>query len=214
MSFLDIKDPTKRMTLIDEHVRAMKTVRRRNMVNREAKLVIGEELQTLFHPIVSATKQAGEQTVKGVTAVKEALADIDDAFTAQQVMRPLPIPLPPQKDLTFCVFQRADGRLGMGNKVVHIEDNRLKVDDKEYKLKPCLRVLILHKKPRPQHYSSDDYSKYKALVGLTWVRTFPNTTTGSTRPNYKWKRKHMLKNMVIHGDRADEESEDSDTGIG
>ena len=77
MSFLDIQDPTKRMALVDGYVREMKTVRRRNMVNREAKL------QTLFHPIVSATKQAGKETVKGLTAVKEALADIDDAFTAQ-----------------------------------------------------------------------------------------------------------------------------------
>ena len=36
MSFLDIKDPAKRMALVDEYVKAMKTVRRRNMVNREA----------------------------------------------------------------------------------------------------------------------------------------------------------------------------------
>ena len=53
MSFFDI---TKRMALVEEYVKAMKTVRRRNMVNRETKLAIGEELQTLFHPILSATK--------------------------------------------------------------------------------------------------------------------------------------------------------------
>ena len=146
--------------------------------------------------------------------MKEALADIDDVFTAQQGMRRPPPPSPPQKDLTFGVFQRADGRLGMGNKVVHIEDNTLKVDDKEYKLTPGLRVLILYKKPRHQHYSSVDYSTYKALVAQTWVRAFPNTTTGSTRPHSTWKWKHMLKNMVVPGDRVDEESEDSDTGIG
>ena len=52
MSFLDTKDPAKRIALVDEYVKAMKTVRRRNMVNREMKLEIGEELQTPFHPIV------------------------------------------------------------------------------------------------------------------------------------------------------------------
>ena len=36
MAFLDIK----------EYVKAMKTVRRRNMVNHEMELAIGEELQT------------------------------------------------------------------------------------------------------------------------------------------------------------------------
>ena len=31
-------DPAKRMALVDEYVKAMKTVRQRNMVNRETKL--------------------------------------------------------------------------------------------------------------------------------------------------------------------------------
>ena len=50
----------------------MKTVRRRNMVSCEMKLAIGEELQTLFHPIVSATKQAAEKTVEELAPVKKA----------------------------------------------------------------------------------------------------------------------------------------------
>ena len=69
MSFLDIKDPAKRTSLVDEYVKAMKTARRRNMVNREMKLAIGQELQTLFHPIVSATKQAAEKTVEELAPV-------------------------------------------------------------------------------------------------------------------------------------------------
>ena len=57
MSFLDIKDPTKRTALVDEYVKSDENCRWRNMVNREMKLAIGEELQTLFHPIVSADTQ-------------------------------------------------------------------------------------------------------------------------------------------------------------
>ena len=64
MSFLDKQDPTKRTALVDEYVKAKKTVRQHNMVNREMKLVIGEELQTLFHLNVSATKQAAERRLK------------------------------------------------------------------------------------------------------------------------------------------------------
>ena len=63
MSFLAIKDPAKRTALVDEYVKAMKTVRQRNMMNREMKLAI-EELQTHFHSIVSATKQAAEKTAE------------------------------------------------------------------------------------------------------------------------------------------------------
>ena len=52
----------------------------------------------------------------------------------------------------------------MANSIVHIEGNTLKVDDKEYEITPGLRMLIVYKKPRPQHYTSDDYSIYKAIV--------------------------------------------------
>ena len=61
MSFLDMKDPAKRATLVKEYVTAMKSVKQRNMVNREMKLAIGDELQT---PFVNATKQAAEETRK------------------------------------------------------------------------------------------------------------------------------------------------------
>ena len=56
MSFFDIKDPSKRATLVKEYVTAMETVKQRNMENREMKLAIGDELPTLIHPIVNATK--------------------------------------------------------------------------------------------------------------------------------------------------------------
>ena len=62
MAFLDIKVSAERATLTKECVTAIKTVKQRNMLNREMKLAIGYELQTLFHPIGNATKQAGEET--------------------------------------------------------------------------------------------------------------------------------------------------------
>ena len=71
MSFLDIKDPAERATLVKEYVTAMKTVKQRNMMNREMKLAIGDELQTIFHPIVNATKQAAEETRKESAPMKE-----------------------------------------------------------------------------------------------------------------------------------------------
>ena len=97
----------------------------------------------------------------------------------------------------------------MGNSIVHIEGNTLKVDDKEYELTPGLGVLIMYKKPRPQHYTSDDYSVHKAIVAQTSVRAYPNKRTGSARPRSTWKWRHMLKGMVIPGDVVEEETNDS-----
>ena len=57
-----------------------------------------------------------------------------------------------------------------------------------------------------------DYQVYKELVAQTKVKSFPNKT-GTARTHATWKWKHMLKKMVIPGDRIVEhgESEDTDT---
>ena len=192
MSFLDIKDRAKRTALVHEYVKVMKTVHQCNMVNREMKLAIGEEIYTLFHPIVSATKQAAENTAEELVPVKKASEDIDGALKSQQ-QHTIPPPLPPQKDLTFGIHTTAHGRYAMGNSIVPIDGNTLKVDNKE--LTPSMRMLILYKKPQPQHYTSGDYSVYKAIVAQT--RAYPNKCTSSARPRSTWKWKHMLSGMVI-----------------
>ena len=195
ISFLDKKDPAKRTALVDEYVKAMKTVRRRNMVTREMKLAIGEELQTLFHPIVSATKQAAAKTVEELAHVKKALEDIDGILKAQRrtiVRPPASSPSPPQKDLTFGIHATGDGRNAMRNNIVHIERITLKVNDKEYELTPGLRMLILYKKPRPQYNTSDDYSVYKAIIAQTrfdWITSRPLCAKGQVDYySCKWQR--------------------------
>ena len=96
MSFLDIKDPAERATLVKEYVTAMKTFKQRNVAKRDLKLAIGDELQTLFHPIVNATKQAAEETRKELEPMKKTLADIDGALkpvAAPHPVRMLILPL-------------------------------------------------------------------------------------------------------------------------
>ena len=80
------KDQVKRATLIKEHATAMKTVKQCNMENCEMKLAIVDELQTPFHPIVNATKQAAEETRKELAPIKESLTDIDGALLAQRAV--------------------------------------------------------------------------------------------------------------------------------
>ena len=94
MSFLNITDPAKRTALVEEYVKALKTVRQRIMVNPQMKLAIGEVLQSLFHPIFSATKLAAEKTAEELAPVKKALNDIDGTLKAQR--RAVVIPPPAQ----------------------------------------------------------------------------------------------------------------------
>ena len=205
MSFLDIKDPTERATLVKEYVTAMKTDKQRNMVNRELKLPIGGELQTLFHPFVNATKQAAEETRKELEPMKKTLADIDGA------LKPVAAPQPSKNvDTTFGIYSRKDGQLQMGSEIVGVNENTLTVGDREYDLTPGLQAFIMQKHPQVSQWSSRDYRTYKSLAAQTKVKSHPNPR-GSTRPRATWKYKHMLKRMTVPGQSIREE-ESEDTG--
>ena len=118
MLFLDIKDPAERATLVKEYVTAMKTVKQRNMVNWELKLAIGDELQTLFHPIVNSTKQTAEETRKKLKPMKKTLTDID-GYRVDAAPQP-----GKNVDNTFGKYMRRDGQLAMGNKIVQVDENK------------------------------------------------------------------------------------------
>ena len=175
------------------------------------KLAIGDKLQTLFHPIVNATKQVAEEIRKELAPMKKALPDIDGALPAQCVEAPSKTPLIKNTDITFGIHGRNDGQLGIRNKVVRLDANgkTSSVDDTGYKLTPGLFMLITKKHPRAGQWNSNDYQVYKSLVAQTKVKSFPNRTGGS-RPDATRKGKHMLKKMVIPGEWiAEEESEDT-----
>ena len=184
MSFLDIKDPAERATL--EFVTAMKTVKQRNMMKQEMKLAIGDELETLFHPIVNATKQAAEETRKELEPMKKKLSDIDGALKASidEALKPVAA-LQPGKNLdtTFGIYRRKDGQLQMGNKIVEIYENErdLRVDGTTYDFTPGLWAFITQKHPQVSQWPSRDYRTYKYLSTQTKVKSHPNPR-GSSRP--------------------------------
>ena len=197
-SFHDIKVPAERATLVKEYVTAMKTVKQRNMMKRDLKLAIGDELQTLFHPIVNATKQAAEETRKELEPMKNISADTDGALN-----RPVAGPGPRVKnvDTTFGIFRRQDGQLQMGSEIVYISENGtiLNVDGVEYDLTPGLHTLIVQKHPCPNQWTSGDYQAFKYFSIQTKVRSHPNPR-GVARPHATWKYKHILQKMIVPGE--------------
>ena len=83
-----------------------------------------------------------------------------------------------------------------------------------YDLTPGLWTLIMQKHPRPTQWNSNDYRAYKTLSAQTKVRSHPNPE-GVARPRSTWKYKHMLRKMVVPGEKIveeeSEEGEDTDT---
>ena len=194
MSFLDIKDPAER-ALVKEYVTALKTVKQRNMA-------IGDELQTLFHPIANPTKQVAEETRKVLEPMKRTLTDIDGALALQRATGDRP-PLEESKEKsarpqahnqterTFGFFKTKDGHLVMGDKVVGLGGRGviLYVEDEMYDLTPGLNALITYSRPQREEYTDDDYTTYRALVAQTTVKPSPNHA-GSVNPYRTWKWKH------------------------
>ena len=179
MSFLDIKDAAERATLVKEYVTAMKTVKQRNMMKRELKLAIGDELQTLFHPIVNATKQAAEETRKELEPMKKNLSDIDGALKASidGALKSVAA-LQPGKNLdtTFGIYRRKDGQLQMGSEIVEIDEHErfLIVDGRKYDFTPGLWEFITQKHPQVSQWPSRDYRTYKSLSAQPKFKSHPD----------------------------------------
>ena len=70
---MSFKNPARRNELVKEYVDAMQTARKRNMHTREEKLAIGEELDTLFKPVVQATERAASENKKEMEELRGAL---------------------------------------------------------------------------------------------------------------------------------------------
>ena len=143
--------------------------------------------------------------------MKKTLMDIDGALTAQHATDTR-TRLDKGTETTFGLFQKQDGRISMGSKVVRLGVNAKNslVDDTEYKLTPGLLVLITNKHPRPEQWKTNGYIVYKSLVAQTKVKSLPNRA-GTARPHAAWKWKHMIRNMVIPGERIADEGESEDT---
>ena len=144
---------TKCATLVKEYVTAMQTVKQRNMMKREMKLAFGDELQTLFHPIVNATKQAAEETRKELEPMKKKLADIDGALKASidGALKPVAVLQPSTNvDNTFGIYGRKDGQLQMGSGMVEIDEHErfIFVDGRKYDFTPGLWAFIMQKHPQ------------------------------------------------------------------
>ena len=70
--------------------------------------------------------------------------------------------------------------------------------------------MITSKHPKAGQWKTNDYQVYKSLVAQAKVKSFPNRVD-TARPHATWKWKHMIRKMIIPGERIAEEGESGDT---
>ena len=204
MSFPDIKNPARRDELVKEYVDAMQTVRKRNMHTREEKLAIGEELNTLFKPVVKATEKAASENRKEMEELRGALNPIDFAATRRKVRTK-------NDDKTFGPNRTETGKLRLGvseQERLPGDVDQLVVGRKRYGLTPGFSTLLTQ--IHPTDYTEDDFENYTKLIEQTKAINNPGPNAVAT-PECTWKYKNLLKDMGL--DMSDDSST-AETGSG
>ena len=209
MSFLDIKNPARRIELVKEYVDAMQTVRKRNMRTREEKLVIGEELDTLFKPVVQATEKAASENKKEMEELRGALNPIDFAAT-----RPSRRVRTKNDDKAFGPYWTDTGELRLGMSDIKQERlpgdvDQLIVGRKGYDLIPGFNALLTQ--IHPTDYSEDDFKNYTKLIAQTKTINNPGPNAVAN-PKSTRKYKNLLKDMGL--DMSDDSSTETEHGSG
>ena len=186
MSFLDIK---KKGRVEKEYVDAMQTVRKRNMHTCEEKLAIGEELNTLFKPVVQATEKAASENKKEMEELRGTLNPIDFAATRRKVKN---------DDKTFGPYRTKTGKLHLGVSEIKQERigdaDQLVVGCKRYDLTPGFNALLTQ--VHPKDYTDDDLENYTKLIALTKAIYNPGPNAVAN-PKSTWKYKNLLKDMGL-----------------
>ena len=191
--------------MVKEYVDAMQTVRKRNMHTREEKLAIGEELDTLFKPVIQATEKAASENKKEMEELRGALNPVDFAAT-----RPSRRVRTTNDDKTFGPYWTDTGKLRLG--VSDIKQERLPGDvdqlvvgRKRYDLTPGFNALLTQ--IHPTDYTEDDFKNYTKLIAQTKAINNPGPNAVAN-PKSTWEYKNLLKDMGL--DMSDDSSSETE----
>ena len=221
MSFIKIKDPRKREELIKDFIETRKRIKDNFIARKVGEIEYQTGLTKLFKPVTETQKttakeitEAQKATAEKITSellpIKEgieemptklfkkifpsielkgsdiinfgplAVASLLQAFTKNNI------------DLTYGIYAQ-DGKFKIGNEVVTIEDNNIKVDNTIFEGTPGFWELVTSKNPKPENFTEEDLTKYQQLVILT------NTAYRDNDPKQnkpKASRSNKWKNII------------------
>ena len=159
-TFLQIKEPKKRDEIVTDY---LATVKRNNGDIQE------EHTKDIILQKSSIEHNEKDENEQDKVGLKEM--NITDDKT----------------DKYFGIFERADGKLQMGNVVVEIENNYIIAAGVRYPTTAGFVELTMSK--TPINYTEEDFNLYKQLVEDTDVMNHPNNLNSNSRPKstYKWR---------------------------
>ena len=241
MSFIKIKDPRKREELIKDLIETRKRIKDNFIARKVGEIEYQTGLTNLFKPVTETQKttakeitEAQKATAEKITSellpIKEgieemptklfkkifpsielkgsdiinfgplAVAALLQAFTKKNI------------DLTYGIYAQ-DGKFKIGNEVVTIEDNNIKVKDTIFEGTPGFWELVTSTNPNPENFTEEDLNKYQQLVILTntaYRRNDPKQNKPKASKSNKWK--NIIKPIweAIKEQKEDEEPDEDE----
>ena len=187
MSFLKIRDPTKRNQMVEEYLDFKKNIQDNLLSEKTGEQQLQTDLSKIFKPITETQKAAAKEITEELKPIKEGIKELPQAITfpAYPSIQALEEPkegedapyigkiaktylrkftTKDEADRTYGLYDKA-GKFHIGNKLAIIIDNDLVVGKDEYKGTPGLWELIVSKEPKD--FTEEDYDNYAKLMVKT-----------------------------------------------
>ena len=201
MSFLNIKDPKKRDSIVADYLATVKRLQRRDISERAQDLVRQDDFNRMFEPVDKSTGKSTDAIAKGLVLIREEMRTLNqglanttekmkDAITMKQqqptddhrsnVLEQYLLKYGGVLDKYFAIQRVGDNKYVMGTKAVEIDQNSdIIVDRVKYDGTTGVWTLTMMNDPPESGYTPNDLRMYKYLVNQTNVMSHPHNVVHS-----------------------------------
>jgi hypothetical protein len=183
MSFVTINDPKKRNEIIEENLRLRRKLKVKNEENENTQNEMENNRVNLFKPIIECNQKLQNETIENQNKIIESLKKLKikdkpklleiEERKEEQKTYTLASKLIVEylQDLTdrsqagYSIrFDEKTKTLNIGNKIVVINNNDLKIGNNTYNATPGLMELLLKKSPNFNLVDAEDKKAYKQIL--------------------------------------------------
>ena len=207
MSFLKIKDPSKRDIFVAEYIKAKNKIQEDFRSEQLGEQSLCEDFGKIFKPITEQQQESSEEIVSKFAPLQEAIENMPPALSWGPVEGqpealpepPLPINIDqlPRKYLVNSYGNAGDKTFGLdnrgvqfflGNTEVDFEGNDLVIGGKRYAGTRGLWDLLVMKRPIVGLATEEDKKNYEEIMTETGaMRNRKNPQKPAANKGYKWE---------------------------
>ena len=205
MSFLKIRDPSKRDETVKEFLDLKNRIKENFRQERIGEIETQSDLSKFFKPVTETQKATAKEIAEQLKPIREGIESLPQAIAfpaypsielpKEDILRLGPTAVSALKrfltkegaDKTFGIYDK-DGKFYIGNKEVRIEDNNIIVDNEEYQGTAGLWELVVSKNPNRDIYNPTDHENYrKLLIQTNAMQNANNPNKPKSNKGTKWK---------------------------